>query len=112
MNTDQWIATGSLALALVSMLVGGVVALVKVAYKLGAHAERLTKLENAGKDSEKDRVSAQVHTTELAVMTEIMSGMKGDLAAFMEEARRWKERVDGDIRSILLSKPAARRPGL
>lgn len=108
-STDQWIAVGGLTVGFVGLLVGGAGALMKVSFKLGGHAERLTKLESAVQEAEKGRIDAQRHVTDLAVITQIVGDMKVDVSGFMDEIRRWKERVDSDIRNHLSNKSAARR---
>jgi hypothetical protein len=110
LSFDQWIAFIGVAIALVTMLVGGVVAMLKVSFKLGGLSERVTKLERDIEKADEDRMAAQTHLSDLAVMTSVVKGMKEDLGAFMTETRGWRDRMDGDIRKVLLG-PAPRRAG-
>jgi hypothetical protein len=104
LSFDQWIAFIGVAIALVTMLVGGVIAMLKVSFKLGGLSERVAKLERDIEKADEDRAVAQVHLSDLAVMTSVVKGMKDDLGNFMTETRGWRDRMDGDIRNVLLAK--------
>jgi hypothetical protein len=99
-NAGEWIALGSLGLALVGGIAAGVVHSNRTAYQFGRHSERLDQAERAISELRETEKQGQDQKTEIALLTQTVMAMKDQLLKF-----------EHDLRNLLTGKvqPARRR---
>lgn len=98
---SEFIAFGLLAVTVLGMLAGGVVAIARFSHRMGRHDERLENAERQIKDLRAADRSADIDRQELAVLRAVMERIEHGLRDLGSDLGRRMEHLESDVRRFM-----------